>query len=209
MTTGSVSTDSASAWERVRDDSDIQFEPLEPTPPPETPEWLKQLGEALADLFEPVALAIAAAWPVLKWVLLGLAIAMLAYLVWRLVSPYFERPAGSDSETPEWQPERREALALLEEADRLAEAGDYAGAVHLLLHRSVGQIAEARPDLVIPSSTARELAGQPSLPGKARSAFGVIATSVERSLFALQALGRDDWQQARCAYADFALERLD
>ena len=88
---------------------------------------------------------------------------------------------------------------------RMASQGRYDEATRLLLQRSVGQIAQARPDLVEPSSTAREIAAQPSLPANARSAFAVIADRVERSLFALRHLSEDDWQAARAAYADFAL----
>lgn len=209
MTTGRVNQEQAdSGWREIRADADIQFEPLPPEPPPEPPAWLKQLGEWLEAIFGPVGRALAEAWPVLKWVLLALGVLMAAYLLWRLLAPYFQNPRAREDQDFGWQPERAEALALLEDADRLAEAGDFGAAVHLLLNRSVGQIALARPGLVEPSSTARELAGQPSLPDKARAAFGVIATAVERNLFALQTLTREDWQQARGAYADFALERL-
>ena len=66
-----------------------------------------------------------------------------------------------------------------------------------------------RPDWVEPSSTARELAALPALPDGARTAFRIIAERVERSLFALRALDRADWEAARAAYADFALARLN
>jgi hypothetical protein len=78
----------------------------------------------------------------------------------------------------------------------------------LLLKRSVGQIADARPDWLGPSSTAREIAALPALPERARGAFTTIAERVERSLFALRRLSADDWQAARAAYADFALHDL-
>ena len=107
-----------------------------------------------------------------------------------------------------WAPAAGDALALLEDADALAAQGRYDEATHLLLKRSVGQIAAARPDLVEPATTARELAALPSLPDGARTAFGTIATRVERSLFALRTLSADDWQAARAAYAEFALARL-
>lgn len=196
------------AWRAIRADADIQFEPLPPKPPPEPPAWLKDLQEWLEAIFGPVGGALTDAWPVLKWALLAVGVAVAAWLLWQLLSPYLLKPRGDDEDSAGWRPDEAEALALLEDADRLAAAGDYGAAVHLLLHRSVGQIALARPDMVEPSSTARELARQPSLPEQARAAFGVIATAVERNLFALQELGRDDWQQARGAYADFALERL-
>ncbi len=77
-------------------------------------------------------------------------------------------------------------------------------AARLLLRRSVGQIAAARPELVEPSSTARELSALPALPEAARTAFRIVAERVERSLFALRTLDRADWEAARAAYADFA-----
>ena len=94
---------------------------------------------------------------------------------------------------------------LLDDADRLAAEGRYDEATHLLLKRSVGQIARARPDLLAPSSTAREIADLRALPEAARGSFAVIAERVERSLFALRGLSADDWQAARAAYAEFAL----
>ncbi|MFZ9394426.1 MAG: hypothetical protein ACO25F_00005, partial [Erythrobacter sp.] len=96
-----------------------------------------------------------------------------------------------------------------EDADRLAAQGQFDEATHLLLQRSVSQIAEVRPDWVPPSSTARELAGLSALPEPARLAFGEIVTRVERSLFALSRLERADWEVARAAYARFALARID
>lgn len=208
MTTGRGNLEQAgSSWRDIRADADIQFEPLPPRPPPEPPAWARDLQDWLETIFGPVGRALAEVWPVLKWVMLAVTAALVAYLLWQLLAPYFQTPRSAEDDL-DWQPERAEALALLEDADRLAQAGDYGAAVHLLLHRSVGQIALARPGMVEPSSTARELAGQISLPDKARAAFGVIATAVERNLFALQTLTRDDWQQARGAYADFALERL-
>jgi hypothetical protein len=109
---------------------------------------------------------------------------------------------------PEWTPDRADAVALLEDADRLAAEGRYGEAAHLLLQRSVRHIAEARPDWLQPASTAREIAVLPMLPERARRAFAAIAERVERSLFALRELDLADWQAARAAYADFALERF-
>ena len=74
--------------------------------------------------------------------------------------------------------------------------------------RPYADCAAARPDLVEPATTARELSAMGSLPDAARSAFATIAGRVESSLFALRALGAEDWQAARAAYADFALARL-
>jgi len=196
-------------WEAVRQSADIQYAPVPPPPTPQAPEWLKRLGEWLEALFGPLGRWLGLSWPVFEKVLAGLALLALAALAIVLVRRWLAsrkpRPAPAE---PDWTPDRGEALALLEEADRLAAGGDYAEAVHLLLRRSIGQIAAARPDWIAPASTAREIAGLTSLPDRARRAFALIAARVERSRFALRALAGEDWAAARAAYAEFALADL-
>lgn len=197
--------DFTQAWQDMRADESIQYAevPMPEQAPP--PDWLVRFMEWLSEVMAPVGYFFVAIWPVLYWVLIVGGIALLAYLIFRTIGPDLlakrSRPEGAG----EWVPDQQEALALLEEADRLAAAGQYDEATHLLLKRSVGQIAQARPDLVEPSSTARELSAEPRLPEGARTAFAVIAGRVERSLFALSALSATDWQAARDAYAHFAL----
>lgn len=199
----------ARAYAQMRADEDTQFAPVEMPAPEGPPQWISDLFEWLGNLFRPVAEGLVEGWPIIKWVLIGLGVLLLAFLLWRLVGPdLFARRKREDDPQNDWAPDRKAVLALLEDADRLAAEGRFDEATHLLLQRSVGQIAAARPDLVDPSSTARELAAEPALPEGARKAFGVIAQRVERSLFALQKLGQADWQAARDAYAEFALARL-
>jgi len=197
-------------WQAVRGDESIQYAPLPEPKEPETPEWLERLLEWIGEVFAPVGNALAEvlgavglSWPVLKWVLLALAVLGLVALVIR----YLSRVQLPKAETPEpaWAPDRHAALDLIAEADRLAAEGRFDAATHLLLQRSVGQIAQVRPDLLRPSSTAREIAALPILSDAAREAFAAISTRVERSLFALRQLDRADWQAAREAYARFAL----
>lgn len=199
----------ADDWGAVRSDDAIQFQPV-PDPatpePPSTPDWLADLLDWLGRLLGPVAQAIGTNWFWLQWALLGLLAALVLWGLWRLIDPAalrFGRRAKAEED--ELRVDQGQALQLLEEADRLAAEGRFDEATHLLLQRSVGQIAELRPDLVPPSSTAREIAALPALPDTARHAFATIATRVERSLFALTRLTGDDWQAARAAYADFAL----
>lgn len=197
------------SWQAVRDDSSIQYAPVEPPKAPETPSWLRELGEWLAEVFAPLGRFFGDSWPVLKWVLLALAIAALLYLLYQLIAPLIERPAAASGDYEDaWVPRREEALALLEDADRLAAEGRFDEATHMLLQRSVSQIANARPNWVEPSTTAREIAALPALPEAARAAFSIISIRVERSLFALRSLGAEDWQTARDAYAEFALANL-
>ncbi|MFO1254916.1 MAG: hypothetical protein U1E37_04530 [Sphingomonadaceae bacterium] len=201
----------AEAWQKVHADPTIQFAPVDlSAKPPEVPGWLQALGKFLRDVFEPVGRALGVSWPVLQWVLLGLVALFVVYAAWRFSEPLrlgWRRKEEAASE-PEWRPDEAEALALLEDADRLAGEGRFDEATHLLLRRSVQQIEAARPDWVRRASTAREIAGIAALPDKARLAFALIAARVERSLFALRSLDAADWQAARAAYAEFALERL-
>jgi hypothetical protein len=193
----------ASDWQALRADEQIQFAPLARPEAAEPPGWLEDLLRFLGRILGP------AAEPTL-WALAALGAALLALVLWQVLVPLVRerreaRDGAADPAAAEWTPDAREALALLEEADRLAAEGRYDEATHLLLRRSVGHIAAARPDLLEPSSTAREIAELPALPESARGAFAVIAGRVERSLFALRSLSADDWQAARSAYAEFAL----
>lgn len=206
-------------WEQLRADPQVQFEPvIIPERPPPEPSWLARQIEKffdwLADVLGPVGQALANSWWWLQWVLVGAAALFVLVLLVRLYDPSlfrFSKRVKSDApaEVEAWRPDAAASQALLEDADRLAAQGRYDEATHMLLQRSVAHIAAARPDWVEPSSTARELAGLPALPGPARTAFGVIAGRVEASLFALRALDRSDWEAARAAYSEFALARFD
>ncbi len=194
----------------MRTSSDIQFTPLPPIQPIRTPGWLKLLDEWLRWLFEPVGRALGLSWPVIEKIFIALALLGVLLLLWRLVvQPLLRRRRKPGAPTAdEWAPGRAHAAALLEDADRLAAEGRFGEAAHLLLQRSVHHIAVARPAWLHPASTAREIAALPLLSDHARAAFAVIAARVERSLFALRELDAGDWQAARRAYADFALQEF-
>jgi hypothetical protein len=196
----------------MRAEDDIQFAPIQIPERPETPGWLKSLSEflewllsPLGDLFSAIGRFVGVSGPLLMWVFVALAIVLVGVLVWRRVAPLLARERPEQEALPDWVPATGDALTLLEDADRLADEGRYDEATHLLLKRSVGQIAAARPDLLEPSSTAREIAELPALSEAARGAFALIAGRVERSLFALRSLSAEDWNAARAAYAEFAL----
>jgi hypothetical protein len=201
-------------WEAVRRSGEIQFAPLPAFKPPQTPGWLESLSRWLESLsrwlesiFGPLAQGLVSAWPVIEKALIVFAVLLALYLAWRLLGPLIGLRRRVQVEES-WAPSREEALALLEDADRLAAEGHYGEAAHLLLQRSVGQIRAARPGALQPASTAREIAALPQLPQAARGAFTVIAERVERCLFALRDLDAADWTAARAAYAQFALAEL-
>jgi hypothetical protein len=206
--------DAVRDWNAVRASHEIQFAPV--TLPHAKPpsgwlyELLKSIGQFLARTLGGAAEAIGISWPVLQWILIVAGVLLVLLVLWRLLAPVIALrvPKREAEEEPEWAPDRGQAQALLDEADRLAAEGRYGEAAHLLLQRSVEQIASARPHWLGPASTAREIAGLATLPDRARTAFAAIAERVERSLFALRKLDLADWQAARAAYADFALADL-
>lgn len=194
-------------WQEMRSNGDIQFAPVEVPPvPPREPGWFEDFMRSVGEFLEPLFRNFPSAWPFIKWGLIILAVLIAAYVIYRLVEPYLIAPRRdrADLQEPEWRPDTAQSLALLEDADKLAAQGKYDEATHLLLQRSVTHLSDAKPDWVEPSSTARELTAIEALPDKARETFTVIAQRVERSLFAMRSLGREDWEAARAAYADFA-----
>lgn len=200
----------SAAWTALRGDSSIQFAPVPPPPPQVTPDWLLAVGRFLERLLRPLGEVLGMDWRWLMWTMLALAAAGALWLAWTLVlAPVLARRRAREATGPgQWTPDRDAALALLEDADRLAAAGHYGEAAHLLLQRSVGQIGKARPGWLSPASTAREIGALQGLPERARLAFAAIAQVVERSLFGLRGAGESDWKRAREAYAEFALADL-
>lgn len=184
----------------VADDS-IQFT-LPQFTPPKPPAWLEPLLRAIEAL-GPYMIYIF--WGV---VIVGAAIILLLIVrelrgvAWRLP---WQRAQAAEEEA-DWRPDQGTALVLLSEADALAAQGDYDGAVHLLLRRSVADIASRLPHFLRPSLTARDIAGAPAVPAPARSAFGEIARIVEAGLFARRPVGEQGWQSARGAYERFAFK---
>lgn len=210
------------AYRSLRADPAVQFHLVKAPPPPTAPGWLRRLGHWIADLFRPLGRAIA--WinrhmpdapyaRILLWSVLAL---VLAGLIWLVVArlrggawqwPYRRRRATDIAENERWMPEPAPARRWLDEADALAARGAYAEAAHHLLLRSIEDIERRRPRLVHPALTSRDIAADHALPPRARTIFGGIATLVERSLFGGRAVSADDWNEARAAYADFALAK--
>ena len=181
-------------------DDSIQFD-LPSLVQIQPPAWLKPLLEALAKI-GPYMIY-------LFWgaVIIGVAVIVLLVVLeaqgiaWRL--PW--RRKRTEVETQEeWRPDAGAAQILLSEADALAARGAYDDAVHLLLRRSVADIASRLPDFLRPSLTARDIAAAGSIPSRPRAAFSEIARIVEAALFARRPVGAEGWQQARGAYERFA-----
>ncbi len=168
----------------------------EPPKRPEWLEWVERVLDALAPLLE-----------VVFWGGLIVAGLLLAFFLGRellgLRLPK-RRRVRTRIAPADWRPEAGRAVALLEDADRLAEAGRYDEAVHLLLFRSIDDIRRERPKLVRPASTSRDIAGSRDLPEAARDCFGRLAATVERSFFGGRRLDREAFAECRRTYEAFA-----
>jgi hypothetical protein len=180
-------------------DKSLQFRFAEIEPPPPPPEWLEGLGEFLK--------AIGPVMSYVFWIGVALMAAGILYFIAReilrrLPSSRAARQTAAATE-PEFHPTQERAQALLEEADRLARDGRYDEAVRVLLHRSINDIEDAFPSLIIPSLTAREIGGLEQLSARGRVVFARIALAVETSLFGGRALGSGDFAECRRVYADF------
>jgi hypothetical protein len=217
----------AAAHRALRAGGDIQFD-LPPAPgPPQPPAWLKALGEWFQTLLSPIGRLfswISSMMPdapyarILLWTMIAVLALLVMWLVidrvrggaWRM--PQWRRrrvvaPVTADGEPIDWSPEAAPAQRWLDQADRLADDGRFAEAVHHLLLRSVEDIGRRRPQFLRPALTSRDIAQLPGLPSAPRRVFADLAAVVERSLFGGAPVGADEWQQCRAAYAEFAMAK--
>lgn len=199
MASGAVSASEgklAAAHKALLNTHGLQFDFKTVPAPPPTPTWLKDLLELLAQF-----------GPILRFLFWGGVVLAAALVVWFVVR---EVMASRFAKTPDaearadWRPEPEQARALLEAADRLAAEGRFAEAIHLLLFRSIEDLAGRRPGLVRPALTSRDIAELEQVPPAARGAFGRIARRVEMSFFGGRGAGPDDFAGARGDYEAFA-----
>ena len=172
----------------------LDFKAIPQPPPP--PGWLNDLLSALADLA-----------PILKFLFWGGVALGVALFLWFLAREVIATrfPTRVKAEVPvDWRPEPEVARALLEEADRLAQAGRFGEAIHILLFRSIDDLVGRRPGLVRPALTSRDIARLDQMPETARSAFARIAARVEKSFFGGHPAGAEDFAGARGDYEAFA-----
>ncbi|MBA4748227.1 MAG: DUF4129 domain-containing protein [Sphingopyxis sp.] len=185
--------------------------PPEPVTPP--PRWLLDFFDGVGNFFGSIFDFFELTGPGIKYALWAIGIALLLFIAYRLFPGFADwvdrlRGKAAEEELPEYgQVEASAARARLADADALAAEGRFAEAVHLLLYRSVGDIAARRPGLVKPAITSRDLAASRDLPGTPRTAFARIARAVEVSLFGGQPVDAGVWGECRAAYAELTVPR--
>lgn len=182
------------------------------TPPPKgKPRPRETNGGWLPDIFKWLFGSGAWIWSALGWGLIALLVLGILYLTVPVVRDFvdgvvgrFRAPKATQEDEWQWQPDQEASRDLLNEAEALARDGRFDAAVHLLLGRSVEDIARRQPQLLKPAYTARTISEMTALPPAARNAFGTIATIVERGIWARRPVDAQDWGTARDAYSAFA-----
>lgn len=183
-------------------DGSIQFD-LPQWAEPKPPEWLQPFTDVLRAIGPYMIYFFWGAVIVGAIVILALIAMEMAGVAWKFP---WQRAPSSEAEEEAWRPDPAVAQVLLSEADELAARGRYDEAVHLLLHRSVADIAQRMPDFLRPSLTARDIAGSRALPEQPRGAFDKMRGIVESAIFARQPVGAEEWREARGAYERFAFK---
>ncbi len=91
-----------------------------------------------------------------------------------------------------------------EESDALAERGDYAAAMHVLLLNSVDEMRRRLDIAIARSLTSREILARSGLEEDARACLGDIIHRVEISWFGTHLPGRDDYARCRASFVALA-----
>ena len=197
-----VAGEAAAVHERLRADPSYQFAfsnlPAANRPPPQ---WMQEIAMFIIRAINFIAPVI----QVLFWLGVALIAAGAVYIIGREIWLRLRREdAPEEEETPIYRPAPALTRALLEEADRLAAAGRYAEAAHVLLFRSIEDIQRFQPNHVRAAMTSREISHLAILSPPAREAFAQIAAAVERSRFAGRDIGAEVFARCRAAYGVFA-----
>ena len=192
---------------RIKAEGDTQFD-FSPPPPPDPPRPPND-GGWLADFFSWLARDGNGLVQAMAWALIALVVFAILYMTVPVIRETIDRwlrraPKDEADDEPGWQPDHVQSRNLLAEADALAADGRFDEAAHLLLGRSLEDIAKRRPGLLKPALTARAIAHVEDLPGAARDALSSIVAAVERSRWARRAIDAGDWQVARSSYEAFA-----
>jgi Domain of unknown function (DUF4129) len=160
-------------------------EPPKPQPPPRL--WHIDLG------------------PVVNYLLIGLVVVVLMIVALRLLSgewTFLSRnvePPAPEQQAPATT--RREQLReRLQSADSEAVAGDWAGAIHILLLTSIDLLRRRVGQDVPDAMTSRELVGEARLPAGSREDFAALVAAAELCHFGGRAADQSLYDRCRTHY---------
>jgi hypothetical protein len=155
----------------------------------------------------PVGLGMVA--QALLWGLMALAVGLCIFWLARELTGYAgEAPAEGepDEDGPRTRdgPDRAVVERPLGDADELARQGRFGEAIHVLLLRTLQELARRLPERLPSSLTSREIVERVRMPDDARGALSVLVGAVEVSHFGAATPGPGEFQQCRHYFQTFA-----
>ena len=160
--------------------------PLEPRSPPKE-SYSGSVGETLL------------------WVLIAAAAVLLVAFLVKLAREWRPEAVVADAAvtlpTGDGAPVASRSLAA---ADRLAAAGDFGEAVHVLLLSGLDALRRSRAAAATASLTSREVLQRAALPEAASSALSHLVATAELSHFGGRAMSQGDYRVCRDAYVRLA-----
>jgi len=145
----------------------------------------------------------------LLWALTAVGIGLVVFLIARELTGYAgDASASDDGEDGDALardgPDRAVIERPLGDADELARRGQYGEAIHVLLLRTLQELARRLPERLPPSLTSREILGRVRMPDEARRALSVLVSAAEVSHFGGAAPGEADFAACRQHFQRFA-----
>lgn len=139
------------------------------------------------------------------WTALGVLVAVILFTVYQNLRL---RSRDKNSETRGERTRTDKVRARMdsarEESDVLAERGDYAAAMHVLLLNSVEEMRRRLGIRIAQSLTSREILARSGLEEDARACLGDIIHRVEISWFGAHLPGSDDYARCRASFVALA-----
>ncbi len=141
--------------------------------------------------------------PETLWVVVGLALGILAYMCRDLIPGLRSGGAGawdSDGPLPAADAASADPAVVLEAADELAARGRYVEAMHVLLLRALAEIRQRSEEQFADSQTSREILRSAKLPDAARAALRDVIARVELTYFGERPAAETDYQACRASF---------
>lgn len=182
-------------------DKDVN-EKCQPKKRPKSSNWFGKMLEAIFNFFGPVGI-------IFKYLFYFLLIAAAAYIIYSLFEK-FEWRGGKVRKKAKTKPVKlkvqtapkstRTTPPSLEEADSLAEQGDFSAAAHLLLLAGIEVIQKKIRGLLVISDTSRDILRQDKVSAGERDLLRPLIEYVEMSLFAGRDLTGEEYGLCREKY---------
>ncbi|MFN3202847.1 MAG: DUF4129 domain-containing protein [Bradymonadia bacterium] len=139
----------------------------------------------------------------LMWILIGVCGVVLVIGTAQRLGNYTPDVASTSAVDAQQAPVKADVLRrrVGGEAESLAQAGDYAEAIHALLLKTLEALSRHRQ--LRPAMTSREIVSQIELHPEARDALSHLVDAVEISLFGGRQPGESAWRACQASFEQF------